>query len=146
MVGPPGSSPTPGRRRFGLDGDELRQGVDVEGVGAKAAGDAEDVQGQDGALRDDDAETRAGGEEVALGVAEFHGQASPLGVLEEGGEVENLVAGTPGVLGGRGQGKVAVGVCGDDGLDGLDEVDDGAEVAGGLRRGIGRDLRLFAVR
>ena len=134
-----------GQGRLGLDRDELRQHVEIQRVGARAARavdsrGAEDVQGEDLPLGHDGAEPGAGAKQDAGGgVAQLQGQAGPRDVLEQAGDVEDLGAGAAGGLGGCGQGVVGILMPGDNRQRRFDHMDDGTQVAGGLRRVIGWD-------
>ncbi len=90
-------------------------------------------------LRGRQPEARAGAEEVAGGVAQLHLQPGPLGVLEEGREVEHLVPRATGHLGRHLQPEVRVFVTRHDGEGRLEHVNDRAQVAGGLGRVVWHD-------
>src|SRR5207249_2261290 len=89
-------------------------------------------------------ETLTGAEQVAAGVANFHGDARTVDRLKETGEVQNLVTGAVGCLAGDGERVVSVRMARHDGERRLNDVDDGPEVSRCLRRGVRRDDRLLA--
>ena len=96
------------------------------------------MQSEDLPLGHDGAEPGAGAEQDAGGgVAQLQGQAGPRDVLELAGDVEDLVAGAAGGLGGCGQGVVGILMPGDNRQGRFDHVDDGAQVAGGLGVSLG---------
>src|SRR5262245_38476499 len=102
------------------------------------------MEGQRLSLTRGDAEPLAGAQQVAGGVADLHHQSIPVGGLEVAGEVDHLVSGTAGRLGRYSQAVVGVLVPRDNGLGGLDQMDNGAEVSGRLKRVVGRDHRWLA--
>ena len=104
-----------------------------------AAGDAEDVERKYFPLGGDGPETLAGAEQVAARVTHLHHQPGPFAASKG---PEKSITSSPAPWAdsvGHGQGVIGIVVAGHDGLGGLDQVDDGAQIASGLGRVVGRD-------